>query len=439
MGTIGSYGCNLHGDWGDKIVKTVCLIHPPHPNSMDDRLDPPMGLLYIATHLRQCGMDVKVVDLSGLNKWEIPYAEIYGITAYISSLSIIRQLVKDCRAVNPLSKIVIGGAHASARPDDFPYSDHVVVGPGEHAMADLALGISHDRVVKGQELKNPFLFPSFDLVDVHSYHRTIAEKPSISYLTSRGCPYSCSFCGLTRMHQLGGKVVMATPEVVYEQVREIKEKYGIDRINFQDDIFTLNHERLFKILDLIQPLGIKFRCMGRAGHDTEEVYKRLARAGCDQVAWGIESGSQHLLDLMNKQSTVLDNYNVIQWAKKYGITSRAFFIIGFPGETKETMRQTQAFINWADPDQFFVSNFVPYPGTEVGDCPEKYGITRVSGDFSQFYQVSKDGTGGIAIDTKWLSGERFRELELDFRGWLATRSLRGGLQDYEKGNRREAA
>jgi len=135
---------------------------------------------------------------------------------------------------------------------------------------------------------------------------------------------------------------------------------------------------------------------------------------------------------MNKQVRVEDNYNVIQWAKKHNITSRIFIILGFPGETAKTLEETKKFIEIADPDQVFVSNFIPYPGTDPYLYPEKYGITNISYDFSQYYQVSKDGTGGYVIDTKWLSREEFRELELDFRQFILNRGIRGETQKYER-------
>jgi len=243
--------------------------------------------------------------------------------------------------------------------------------------------------------------------------------------------HNCSFCGLAGMHKLGNGVRMAEPETVYEHIKRIKSEFGIDRINFQDDIFTFNPKRLAKILKLITPLDIIYRCMGRAGYDTEDTYKMLADSGCTNIAWGIESGSQYILDRMKKQVKVEDNYNVIQWAKKYGITARAFFILGFPGETDETIEETKQFIEWSDPDQTFVSNFVPYPGTKVASCPERYGITNMSGNYDDFYQVSKDGTGGMTIDTEWLSRSELRKLELEFRAWLHKRHMRGSLQDYE--------
>jgi anaerobic magnesium-protoporphyrin IX monomethyl ester cyclase len=283
-------------------------------------------------------------------------------------------------------------------------------------MYEIAMGRASDRIIVGEQPEDPFLLPAFHLIDPKSYHRKIDGKTSLPFLTSRGCPFSCAFCGLSKMHEHGVK--MASPEKIAEQLKILKLEFGITSINFQDDIFTMNPTRLYKLLDLIEPLGITFRCMGKAGYDNEETYRRLAKAGCIEIAWGIESGSQYMLDRMKKQVTVEDNYNVIQWAKKYGITSRAFFIIGFPGETKDTLEETKEFIIRADPDQYFVSSFVPYPGTDVAINPAKYGITSITEDKNQFYQVSKDGTGGLTIDTEWLSREEFRGLELSFRNWL---------------------
>jgi anaerobic magnesium-protoporphyrin IX monomethyl ester cyclase len=401
----------------------VVLIHPPHPNSTDDRLDPPMGLLYIAAHLEKNGIDVEVTDLSGIEKggWGIPRADIYGITSYIATLNLTKQIAAQCKAVNPQSKVIIGGAHASVRPDDFPYADKVVRGYGEAPMLSLC----------GKSAPvDLFTFPAFNLVDLKTYSRRISGEPSIPFLTSRGCPFKCTFCGLATMHE-HSRYKMMSPTTAANQFYKIKHEMGINRLNFQDDIFTMGRTRLFEILKHVKANDFRFRCMGRSGMDNEEVYKQLADAGCEQVAWGIESGSQYILDRMKKQVKVKDNYDVIQWAKKYGIVSRAFFIIGFPGETRETLEETKRFIEWADPDQFFVSSFVPYPGTDVADNLEKYGITNISYDYNQYYQVSRDGTGGLTIDTEWLTREQFRELELEFREWIKSRGMRGAVQDYE--------
>jgi len=415
----------------------VCLLHPPHYNSSDDRLDPPMGLLYLATHIRDAGHDVVVCDLSGKTEeeWDIPVADVYGLTVYVSSLSDSRKIANKCRTINPKAKIVVGGAHPSACPDDHDFADHVVIGYGEQVIVDLINGKALDSVrnITSVPVDSLFKFPAYDLIDINSYHRKIHDKHYFPYLTSRGCPFSCSFCGLAAMHKINGGVKMADGNLVVEHLTRIKNEFGIDRIAFQDDIFTLKGKRLDIILKGIKDLGMRFRCMGRAGYDTEYTYQQLSEAGCDQVSWGIESGSQHILDSMRKNVKVQDNHNVIQWAKKYNINSRSFFIIGFPGETRDTIEETKQFIINSDPDQYFISNFIPYPGTDVWNNPRAYGIIDIIKDYSQFYQVSKDGTGGITIDTKWLSKSELKELESEFRSWLRiNKPFRGERQLYER-------
>ncbi|MDP2159412.1 MAG: radical SAM protein [Flavobacterium sp.] len=420
-------------------MKKVELIHPPHYDCTDDSLDPPLGLLYIATHIQSTFQEdevsVIVNNLSGKKEvdWNIGNANIYGITVYAPSHKTVESIIKKCKEINPNAIIVVGGAHASAVPNMFKgIVDHVIVGKGELAMVDIIKGEATSFIVSNHKVFNCFTMPKYELVEINSYHRTIAGRKSIPMLTTRGCPYHCSFCGLSYLHSMES-ISFADPEIVVNQIKTIKNKFGITAIGFQDDIFTLKKERFKKLMTLLKPLNIKFRCHGRAGIDTEETYELLAEAGCAQVAWGIESGSQHMLDRMNKKSKVQDNYNVIQWAKKYGIDSRSFFVIGFPGETKETLEETKQFIEWSNPDQYFVSSFVPYPGTDVWNNPKKYGVIYIDKNFEQFYQIDKKGYGGLTVDTEWLTRKQFSDLEKDFREWiLKNKPLKGMLLDYEK-------
>jgi len=415
-------------------MKTVELIHPAHSNSMEDRLDPPLGLLLIASHLRSIdpSLNIRINDLSGTKKLKIGEADYYGITSYCPTMNYTQKLIDMIHLQYPKARVVVGGANPSALPFSYAKSDYVVMGNGEYAMADIVMGEPVLKYSRDKREVHAEAFPAFDLVDLNSYHRTIDGIKSAPLLTTRGCPFKCAFCGLSRMHSLS-RIAIASPEQVYTNVKRLVVDYGIKAINFQDDIFTIDKRRLFKMLDMISSLGIVFRCHGRAGVDDIIVYKHLAEAGCKQISWGIESGSATMLERMNKAATVKDNYNVINWAKSYGITTRAFFVIGFPGETAETMEETRSFIETADPDQYFVSNFVPYPGTPVWNDPYRYGITHMEKDFKEYYQVGENGTGGLTIDTEWLSREEFRKLELELRTWLKEhKPRRGKLLDYEK-------
>ena len=410
------------------------LIHPPHSESIEDRLDAPLGLLYIASMLESKSYNVGLNDLSGIPQkdWQVGSADIYGITTYATSLQTSKEIAKLCRNKNKDCKIVVGGAHPTAVPRTIDFSDIVVIGEGELAFLDIIKDLPNNKKYYQKTLnKNLDLYPNpaYHLINPYSYKRTIGDKPSLTMLTSRGCSFRCAFCGLPKHHKI---IKFRSPEVVAEEIRELKNKHGIEKFNFQDDTFTLNKKRMYKLLDLLKPLNIGFRCHGRAGLDKKEDYFKLKEAGCEILAWGIESGSQKILDRMNKQVKVKDNEDVINWARQAGITSRAFFMIGFPGETKETIEETKRFIERTNPDQYFVSNFIPYPNTDVWNNPKKYGVTWINQDFSNYFQIDKTGFGGINIETKFLSKKQFKELEIDFRNWINKRKRRGPILEYEK-------
>lgn len=416
-------------------MKSVVLIHPPHYDSTEDRLDAPLGLLYIASFLESNDVSVKICDLSGVPKkeWEIPEADIYGITTYISSLETVKELINFCRTVNSKSLVVCGGAHPSCDAESvFDIGADVVVrGPGEHPMLQLIAEYPNHKKLYDGSLEynlNKYPNPDYSLVDVQSYKRKINNEKSITMLTSRGCIFKCVPCSLSKVTN---KVHFRSPHAVASEILFIKKHYGIHSFNFQDDMFCLNRARLYDLCDYFKFLNISFRAHGRSGYDVKEDYKRLKEAGCSVLAFGIESGSQYILDRMNKQTTVENNYKVIQWAKEYGIETRAFFIFGFPGETEKTIEETKRFIEKADPDQYFVSNFIPYPQTDCYCNPEKYGITKMNTDYNNYIQVKKDGEGGVVFATEWLSMEEFKVLEKDFREWLSNRKQRGCIQDYE--------
>lgn len=414
---------------------TIELIHPPHPSAIEDRLDAPLGLLYIASILESHGYNVRVNDFSGTPQeaWQVGWADIYGVTTYATSIQPSKKIARLCKDKNRNCKVVVGGAHPTAVPERMDsIFDIVVIGEGELAFLEIANDFPDNRRYYQKTIeRNLDLYPNpaYHLVDLYSYKRTIKGKTSLTMLTSRGCPYRCAFCGLAKHHQV---VKLRSPEAVVKEISYLKDKYGIEKYNFQDDTFTLNKKRLHRLLDLLKPLNIGFRCHGRAGLDRKEDYVRLKEAGCELIAWGIESGSQKILDRMNKQVTVADNENVIRWAEEAGITSRAFFIIGFPSENRKHIEETKRFIERADPDQYFVSNFIPYPGTDVWNNPEKYDVTWINQDFSNYFQIDGTGFGGINIETKSLTKKDFRKLEIDFRNWINRRKRRGSLLEYEK-------
>ena len=419
----------------------IQLIHPPHPDAIEDRLDAPLGLLYVASSLRKAGHDVGVTDLSGvaMEDWVIPKVDIYGISTYVATVEIAEKIAMICRLKNPRAAIVAGGAHVtgaleSGNRELLPLGfNSIVSGSGELAMLDLIEDYPKIQPIYERDLSRDldiYPNPAYDLVDLSSYKRRIGGRRSVSILSSRGCPFRCNFCGLSKQHK---RIKLRSPEAVADEMQLIIAKFGIKAFNFQDDTFMLDRDRMYKLLDLIEPLKIYFRCHGRVGINIKEDYTRLRKAGCRIIGWGIESGSQDMLDRMNKGVTVEQNIQAIRWAKEAGITDRAFFVVGFPGETRETLEETKQFIEESDPSQYFISTFQPYPGTDVWKHPKDYGITSTSKDFSKYLQVSGHGEGGrVNIDTEWIERGEMDLAINNFRLWISGRKQRGPIQRYEK-------
>lgn len=413
------------------------LIHPPHYEVVDDRLDAPLGLMYIASSIRQAGFDVKINDLSGVpqGQLDVGYADIYGLTTYTTSLEVNRKIAELCKQRNPNCKVVLGGAH----PTHAGYEclaggnfDIVVRGEGELAMIDIIRDYPNNKEFYERPLdRNLDLYPdpARDLVDNDSYSRNLLGGKSQIILTSRGCPFRCAFCALAKHHKV---VKRRSVGRVVEEIKRVIRDYNCRVFKFADDIFTMSKTRVEKLCEMLEPLGIQFRIDTRVGMDTREDYEMLYRAGCRMIVFGIESGSQRLLDAMNKQTTVEQGLQAIKWAKETGLIVRAFFMFGFPGEDKQTIEETKEFIRVAKPDQFFISTFVPYPSTDVWSNPQKYGVTHLDKDFSNYYLIGSEH-GGCNLETERLSKEEFTKSELEFREW-AKREVewRGGMQDYEK-------
>jgi radical SAM superfamily enzyme YgiQ (UPF0313 family) len=158
----------------------------------------------------------------------------------------------------------------------------------------------------------------------------------------------------------------------------------------------------------------------------------LKEAGCQEIAFGIESGSQYILDRINKRTTVQQNIDTILTAKKAGLLTKAYLVVGFPGETQETIDDTKRFMDEANPDKFTLFQFVPLPGCDVYKYPEKYGVTEMNKDWDQFFNIAGQYEGGSSFRTSELSSERIKYLHDDLLKYLMERGQRGTLQGYYK-------
>lgn len=422
-------------------MRKVTLINPPQQNSLDDFLDPPLGLMYIGASLEEQNIPVKIVDLSSKPEkdWKelVGESDIFGITMFSSSFNVSKKIAKIAKENNHGALVVAGGPHPTSLPKETVREkefDVVVCGEGEEVLPDIIRdyreGKTVPSIIRAKRIEDidTLPVPARHLVDIHEYHRQVEGNAATSAVSSRGCPYSCSFC-CKDIH--GSKIRFRKAKKFLEEIEEAKKTYGINSFLFYDDVFTFNKNgRLDEICKGLKDLDITFRCNGRAGVNTLEDFVMLKEAGCDEIAFGIESGSQEILKIMNKKSTVKQNYNAIQNAKKAGLTAKAYLMTGFPGETQKTINETKSFIEYADPDKFTIFAFAPLPGCNVWKNPDRYGVTSLSSDWDQYFNIAGNYEGGRTFSTKHLSEKESVRLHDDLVKFALERGQRGTLEKY---------
>ena len=274
-------------------------------------------------------------------------------------------------------------------------------------------------------------FPARDLVDMDNYHRKVDGHRAYGIIGSRGCPHKCMFCDRSLF---GDKVRFRSIENIVEEIKQCDVKH----FEFFDDMFPGSTARAKLFYEQTKGMNLNFRCNART--DSPDYYDLLKESGCSMVYFGIESGSQKLLDLMNKGTTVEKNHEAIKKARDAGLMVGGYFILGYPGETTETIDESIDFIERSGIDQAQFYMFVPLPGSEIYRDLDKYGAKLLTTDYSEYYHVAgKDGHGGRVIETKWLSADDMQTEMQRVRKFLRERGSKGGMQDYYKGELKYAS
>lgn len=418
----------------------VNLIRVPDFTCIDDLLDEPLGLLYLGAALRNNGYEVKITNLAGHSyedwKSEIQEANLYAIQLYTPTANIGIEIAKFIKEKFTQKPIICGGAHPSAVPEseELNIFEHIIVGEGERSIIEIVDAYKNKNSIS-RIVKNDFIedldcipFPARDLVNMNMFHRKVAGQRCFGIIGSRGCCYKCAFCDRALF---GEKVRFRSIGNIVNEIRAIIEVYGVRYFEFFDDMFTVSLKRLKEFKDKTEDLNIFYRCNGRTDVLSQAVYKLLYASGCKVICFGIESGSQKILNLMRKGTTVKKNLEAIKMAQGAGITVIGYFILGFPGETRETIEETKDFINSSNIDQAQFYTFTPLPGCEVYRYPERFGAKIISRNFSDYYLVTgTDGRGGKVIETEYLSAVEIQKEMKEIREFLRQRGVKGHVQGY---------
>lgn len=336
----------------------VVLINPSSPFMIDQAVMPPLGLWYIAGALKD--HDVTIVD-RGLGD-RIPKADVYGVTGTV--VSQIGEVVKRLHGLK-----VIGGPHATSMPVEMmKWFDTVVCGEGEGVINQIVndgiTGIVHAQRLT--DLDN--IFP--DRSQEWRYHYKIDGIPATTMITSRGCPHDCAFCS---KEVYGHRRVARSVESVMVEVDSVMSR-GYNATMFYDDTFMTGRKRLVSLCEAFQECGLVWRCLARADDSDKDILELMKASGCREIGVGVESGSQQILDNIQKHETVEQHHKCIQLAHEVGLRVKAFMVVGLPGESWETIMETDRFLAETRPDALDVSILSVYPGSNIYKNPEMYDV-----------------------------------------------------------------
>ncbi|MGA2681176.1 MAG: radical SAM protein [Candidatus Bathyarchaeia archaeon] len=372
-----------------------------------------LGLGYLGAVLEKNEFQVDVVDCQVLklsfedfrNEIAKRQPDIVGFTSSTLTYNTAMKLAKIAKEACPNCITVAGGAHVTFWDDksleECPQLDVVVRREGEYTLLELAQrveeGRSYDDVIgttcrkDGKIVRNPdrpyiedldsLPFPARHLWPMERFR----ELEDILYLaTSRGCVYWCEFCSTVRMH--GRKYRMRSPKNVVDELEFLHKTYGISKFTFCDDAFTVDQSRTEELCREITKRGLKieWNCGTRVDMLTKDLLVKMKQAGCITVWFGVESGSQQVLDAMKKGITPELTMKVLGWLQEMGMTPIPNVILGFPGETKESAWKTIRFVEKISPhDTGFYNVATPFPGTPMYDMVKEKGWLKVT-DFDMY-------------------------------------------------------
>jgi anaerobic magnesium-protoporphyrin IX monomethyl ester cyclase len=358
---------------------------------------PPLGILYLAAFLEQKNIKTDVVDSTFIDfkkqlELIIDYSPDYiGIYTNLMTKVNVIKLIAALKNEPKLSKtkIILGGPEVKFNSKNFHANgaEFIVKGEGEETFFELIVNLSLDkdlgnidglsylkngRIIENQDRKklieiDCLPFPAREKINLNLYFNAWKQKhgaSTISVSTMRGCPYTCKWCSRA---VYGKSYRRKNVKFVVDEIQEIQQKYNFDTIWFVDDVFTVSHKWLleFKNEVVSRRVKIKYECITRADRMSMEVIQLLKESGCYRVWIGAESGSQKVIDLMDRRVDVNQVREMIIETRKNGIEAGTFTMLGYPGETEEDIIETLNHLKISNPDYFTITTAYPIKGTEL--------------------------------------------------------------------------
>lgn len=376
----------------------------------------PLGILCISAYLEEHGIQNEVFDstFSSLEKFKqhllSSKPDLIGIYANLmTKLNVVRQ-IRFIREQLPQTKIILGGPEVTHHAENFLRhgADVIVIGEGEQTMLELcrAGGMPSEKIPglaflnEQQELiRSPareklrnldeLPFPDRSKVNLQLYFDAWKNKhgeSAVSLSTMRGCPYTCKWCSRA---VYGESYRRRSPARVVDEIAGLQQRYSFDTIWFVDDVFTISHKWLKEFHDELKrkKMFIRYECITRADRMNEEVIHLLKNSGCFRVWIGAESGSQKVIDAMDRRVDVKQVREMIQLSKKNGIQAGTFIMLGYPGEEDSDVVETLHHLKTSDPDFYTITIAYPIKGTPMYEEVEANFIRQLPWEISTDRQI----------------------------------------------------
>ena len=412
----------------------ITLVNPPYPSGSHQHPPfTPLGLGYLAAILEKNHYTVDVIDCQAIG-WTYEQVrkevdkrrpDVVGVTSTTLTYKSALRVAELAKEVCPNCLTLLGGSHATFWDDkalrECPSLDVVVRKEGEYTMLDLIEKVKTGKDYRyvlgttsrkdGEIIKNPdrAYIENLDELPFPAHHLwpidQLRKYGSVVFpiIASRGCVYWCDFCTTVRM--FGRRYRMRSPKNVVDEIEYLQKTFGAHQFTFYDDAFTVNQERTVEICREIKnrKLKVEWDCETRVDMVTKDLLFSMKEVGCFAVWFGVESGSQTVLDAMRKGITPAQTINAFSWAKEVGLMTVAGVVLGFPGETKETIWETIKFIERLNPGDVGYYIATPYPGTPLYEHVVKDGLLKIH-DFDRF------DTATPVFEMGTMTGQELREI-----------------------------
>jgi len=375
----------------------VLFVNAVNPRNHIEVKYPPLGLAYLASYTQKYLGKDKVKFQMVSDNFENTILEIkpdiLGITCVSQNYNLAKNLAKFSKKLG-IKHILIGGAHISLYPNSLDSNiDIGIIGEGEATFAELITLFVKKKCFNAEDLISIKGIAHWDSGNVKlTSHRKLIEpldaipfpdrslfkidKDDAYMFSSRGCPYRCIFCASSRLWK---KTRFHSANYVFNEIKELVYKYDVKRINFYDDLFIADKQRIKKLVYLLKEENldkkVQFSVLCRANLVDDEICLLLKQMNVKTIGLGLESGSPIILKYLKGNSvTVSDNFKAVKTIKRHGLSCVASFIIGAPIDTKETILETLSFIKKSEIDKFKVFCLTPFPGTPIWEYAVKNNL-----------------------------------------------------------------